>query len=465
METLDIVNLIEKSPITRLRKDYENKLLTKIKNTFTDTQQQLFVGSFYAYLNYNSKTDFVIDFDDVWKWVGYSRKNDAKRVLEKHFIFEVDFKLEKFATEVTVANFEEEKSPERRGGSNKETILLSINTFKKFCMKANTNKADEIHDYYIKLEELLQETINEESQELKNEITEKEKKLSKLQEVHNRLVYKRNRHKLKKGRCCYILINPNNQKNKKIGKTKNMNLRSAGYCTYFEPCFLYVIFTEDNDLLEKCIKKRYKLTREWIDDIELEELINVFELFAKELKLDYTSYRNMDDLKVELETEEELNKTEEDDDEKLDNNDEEDNNTEVGEVGNELLLLKYCKNCNSDLEYDSFNKDITKSDGLHTTCRSCEKVNKMAYKNKERVEITEKECAICLEVKDVSNFSVHKYTADGYVRQCLDCMKKITNDKRNADKENKIRYKCGKCGKDYSRKDTLTKHQKNCETL
>ena len=60
MSSLDIVKLIERSPITRLHKDYENKFIVKIKNTFTDTQQQLFVASFYSFLNYNSKTDFVI---------------------------------------------------------------------------------------------------------------------------------------------------------------------------------------------------------------------------------------------------------------------------------------------------------------------------------------------------------------------------------------------------------------------
>jgi hypothetical protein len=463
MSSLNIVELIERSPITRLRKDYENKLLTKIKNTFTDTQQQLFVSSFYAYLNYNCEADFVIDFDEVWKWVGFSQKGHAKTLLNKMFTIDIDFIIEKpafaiakvdiiekDAPPVAKAGFEHTKSPEKnKGGAglNKERILLSVLTFKKFCMKANTKKADEIHDYYIKLEKLLHETINEESEELKNEITEKENKLSKLQEAHNRLVYKRNRHKLKKGRCCYVLVNPNNPDDKKIGKTTNMNVRTTTYSTYFEPYFLYVIFTEDNDLLEKCIKKRYKLTKEWIENIDIEELITAFELFANELKLDYTSYRNIEDLKVEEES------------------DEEDETEDIKEeiIEEDIKLVKHCKNCNSDLDFSAFNKDSSKEDGFRTICRSCEKVNKMAYKNKEKVIITEKECAICLQVKDVSKFSEHKYTSDGYVRQCLDCMKKITNDKRKEDKEAKIRYKCGNCDKDYARKDTLTKHQKTCK--
>ena len=34
-ETLDIVKLIEKNPITRLSKDYQNNLINKIKEKFT----------------------------------------------------------------------------------------------------------------------------------------------------------------------------------------------------------------------------------------------------------------------------------------------------------------------------------------------------------------------------------------------------------------------------------------------
>ena len=34
---------------------------------------------------------------------------------------------------------------------------MTINTFKKLCLKSNTKKADEINDYFIKLEESLQE--------------------------------------------------------------------------------------------------------------------------------------------------------------------------------------------------------------------------------------------------------------------------------------------------------------------
>ena len=55
MSDFDIVNLIEQSPITKLSGDYHSKLITKIKDTFNDTQQQMFVASFYCYLNCDKK--------------------------------------------------------------------------------------------------------------------------------------------------------------------------------------------------------------------------------------------------------------------------------------------------------------------------------------------------------------------------------------------------------------------------
>jgi len=81
MEELNIVDLIEHNPITKLSQSYKGKLLTKIQESFNNFEQQLFVSSFYCYLNYNSKTDFVVNLDDIWKWLGFSQKVKAKSLL------------------------------------------------------------------------------------------------------------------------------------------------------------------------------------------------------------------------------------------------------------------------------------------------------------------------------------------------------------------------------------------------
>jgi hypothetical protein len=169
--TLNIVELIENNPIARLSDTYQNKLLAKIKTNFTNNEQQLFIASFYCYLNYDQKNDFVIDLDNVWKWLGYNQKIKAKDLLEKYFIINIDYKL--LLSQAT------QQKQHIRGGHNKETIMLNIKTFKRLCLKAGTTKADEIHEYYIKLEETLQEVILEESNELRLQLEQKDKLLEK----------------------------------------------------------------------------------------------------------------------------------------------------------------------------------------------------------------------------------------------------------------------------------------------
>jgi len=169
MTDLNIVDLIEKNPIMRLSNEYNNKLLSKIKEKFTGFEQQLFVSSFYCYLNYND-TDFVIDLDNVWKWMGFTFKATAKDLLEKHFKTDIDYKI-------SVRSKPEQDLNEinkKWGGQNRQTIMLNINCFKSLCMKARTKKADEIHDYYMKLEKVLQQTIEEETDELRLQLEQKE---------------------------------------------------------------------------------------------------------------------------------------------------------------------------------------------------------------------------------------------------------------------------------------------------
>ena len=92
MQELNIVELIEKNPISKLSKVYNNKLINKIKDNFNGFESQLFVSSFYCYLNYDKNIDFVVDLDDIWKWLGFQQKIDCRRLLEKHFKLHIDYK-------------------------------------------------------------------------------------------------------------------------------------------------------------------------------------------------------------------------------------------------------------------------------------------------------------------------------------------------------------------------------------
>lgn len=155
-QSLDIVRLIESNPVSRLSSTCQSRFVEKVRATFTTSQQQLFIASFYCYLNYNSTQDYVIDMENIWKWIGFARKDHCKRVIEKNFVKNTDFQvlLRRAGEQV-------------HGGHNKETILLNIDTFKALCMLAGTDKAKEIRKYYTKLEEIVYEVLCEESEELK----------------------------------------------------------------------------------------------------------------------------------------------------------------------------------------------------------------------------------------------------------------------------------------------------------
>ena len=170
-------------------------------------------------MNHNSKNEFIIDLDDVWKWIGFSRKDQAKRLLTKDFIEQIDYKI---------LLPPKEEQVDKHGGYNKEQILITINTFKKFCLKAGTKKADEIHKYYIGLEELLQETLNEETDELRKQLLIKDKTI----ELNN--INKKNEKselligKFYYKRCVYIIEIIEN-KFIKIGSTKDIAARLASF--------------------------------------------------------------------------------------------------------------------------------------------------------------------------------------------------------------------------------------------
>jgi NUMOD1 domain len=176
--TFNVVNFIETNPITTISSDYNSRILSKIKDSFTENEQQLYITSFYGYLNY-SKHDFVIDLDNIWSWLGFSMKQSAKRVIIKNLIENTDYKIS--------LNNLVERSNDTKGGENKETILLTINAFKKLCLKSGTKKADVVHDYFIKLEEIMHEVVKEECEELKQKLEQIETKNIELETKNTEL--------------------------------------------------------------------------------------------------------------------------------------------------------------------------------------------------------------------------------------------------------------------------------------
>lgn len=108
-----------------------------------------------------SGDDFPVDFDDAWKWIGYSRKEKAKAKLERNFEQLVDFikPQDGLASPIGEAS---------HGGHNREIIYLSIDCFKSFCMMAGTRKGKMVRRYFLECEKELKRQLE------KGEIIHKE---------------------------------------------------------------------------------------------------------------------------------------------------------------------------------------------------------------------------------------------------------------------------------------------------
>ena len=211
----------------------------------------MFLSSFYCYLKYDSKNDFVIDLDNVWKWLGFSQKNNAKMLLEKQFIIDKDYKR-LLLSQQKQNNASEASGTKKdiRGGHNKEIFLLSVDTFKKFCLKAGTKKADEIHEYFIKLENIMLEITKEESDELKKQVLKLE---NKIKEAEEKIFKEKEKVLLKQfatsGSLVYIIKVKNNHDGSyivKIGESRiGIQNRYSEHKTKYEECILLDCFEVD----------------------------------------------------------------------------------------------------------------------------------------------------------------------------------------------------------------------------
>lgn len=88
-----------------------------------------------------SEDPFPVSFEDAWRWMGYARKDPAKRMLQTRFRKGADFSTGLW---------------ESTGGRPAEAIRLTKGCFKQFCMVAGTEKGRQVREYFIACEEKLQ---------------------------------------------------------------------------------------------------------------------------------------------------------------------------------------------------------------------------------------------------------------------------------------------------------------------
>ncbi len=272
-ENIDIVALIRDHPLNKLSGNYESNIINKIKEQFSTEEQQLFIANFYCYTNYDNETEFVVEFDNVWKMLEFTRIDHCKNVLNKNFTENKDYIIGKHTPATSGAS--------SHGGNNKEKILLTVNCFKKLCLKAGTKKADEIHDYYIKLEKIINQVAREESEVLVKQLQIKDTEINKtkLDNQNNLLL------NFDKKNVVYIIRVEENIL--KFGHTQDIKTRFTDHKNEFgqDIKLLYIFESIYNREFELMIKKD-KLLKKYIVDKKYKknqtELIQLDTLFTEE---------------------------------------------------------------------------------------------------------------------------------------------------------------------------------------
>jgi len=103
---------------TDIKINYDDPLIVKIQKNLNIDQQDIFIQSFYSYLNCDQTKDYVVNLEHVFKMIGFANKENAKRTLKNNFTKDEDYKISLVRTDERV-----------HGGQNQEDVMLNIDRY------------------------------------------------------------------------------------------------------------------------------------------------------------------------------------------------------------------------------------------------------------------------------------------------------------------------------------------------
>lgn len=215
--------------------DINEHLTIELMQTLDCDDKELFVKHFHLYLIYGTDpTKFVVDLDDVWQWLGFSRYDVAKRVLLKNFVEKEDYEV--FHPKV--------ENP--LGGRPKDYIRLNVESFKSLCIMSETVKGKQTRRYYSKIESAFFKIMEKQSQMAIKEMEEEklrvmvEMKQQKQHEIQKKLIETN-----KNTPLVYILKIQETDENNfiiKIGETDDIEKRITSLRQEYKDCVLIDVF-------------------------------------------------------------------------------------------------------------------------------------------------------------------------------------------------------------------------------
>lgn len=97
-----------------------------------------------------SEEEFPVDFDDAWRWIGYSSKQKAFERLKEALDEGLDFLTDSL-----------KNTDNRKRGRPLKKVRLTINGFEMFCQAASTEKGKQVRRYFVECRRELRRRIEE----------------------------------------------------------------------------------------------------------------------------------------------------------------------------------------------------------------------------------------------------------------------------------------------------------------
>jgi len=196
-----------------------------------------FIDDFFNLMDYKNieSTEKIVDLDKVIKWLAIT-KGMAKKTLVKSYRKNIDYVIKKVLPK------------KGSGGHNAEKILLTIRCFKKFCQLTRSKHGNEVRDYFIDVEE----TLNQYKDYIINGMQDKIIKIEKDQKPKTNP---------EKG-VIYIFQTPNSEDNSlyKIGRTTDLKKRLQSHQSPMAHDIDVLFYYESDNIvsIERCIKALMK---------------------------------------------------------------------------------------------------------------------------------------------------------------------------------------------------------------
>lgn len=242
-------------------------LMEVLNNALANDGNVTFATHFDMFANRKSASRFDIDFEEVWRWIGYSRKSTAIRILHKYFSVDADY--------ITEADQD----------MKRDRVMMSESAFKEFCIISNTEKGRQVRDYYCRVEvamfDYLKDVIERDWVSFKTRLKQ-----------DNELARQKSLMNVNAGKKCVFVcrvsdINDSNEYLVKFGKTSDIKSIVKHMANEYDVCILVeVIATDYQCKLKQHILQRPIVQRHRVEHADIIKLNANFTLadFTKLIK-------------------------------------------------------------------------------------------------------------------------------------------------------------------------------------